>query len=32
MTIQPDVQFILSPGSNLNSNVVVLGGSVAIRF
>lgn len=33
MTIQPDVQFIISPGSSLNfDNAVVLGGSVSIRF
>lgn len=33
MAIQPNVQFIISPGSNLNNdNAVVLGGSVAIRF
>lgn len=33
MSVQPDVQFIISPGSSLsNDNAVVLGGSVAIRF
>lgn len=33
MTIQPNVQLIISPGSQLNNdNAVVLGGSVAIRF
>lgn len=31
--IQPDVQFIITPGSNLNlNNAFVIGGSVAIRF
>jgi len=33
MTIQPDVQFIISPGSSLNNdNAIILGGSMAIRF
>ena len=33
MTVQPNVQFIISPGSQLShDNTVVLGGSVAIRF
>jgi len=33
MTIQPNMQFIISPGSKLShDNAVVLGGSVAIRF
>lgn len=33
MTIQPNAQFIVSPGSHLNNdNAVVLGGSVTIRF
>lgn len=33
LTVQPDVQFIISPGSSLNNdNAVVLGGSMAIRF
>lgn len=33
MTVQPNVQFIISPGSDLNyDNAAVLGASLAIRF
>jgi porin len=33
MTIQPDIQFIISPRSHLNfDNAIILGGSVNIRF
>lgn len=33
LSIQPDLQFFLTPGSSLNhDNAVVLGGSLAIRF